>query len=102
MGQRFADEIARKTANHDVFAQFRDFRADQFLDRLIGILDESLLQQTNRAVKLLEFSVDNFVHHVSGLPLTWRLVNLALGFNQRCRDFLATDIERMRRGDVQA
>ena len=72
--QRFADQVAGETANHNVFAQFRDFGADQLPDRLVGILDESLLQQANRAVKLLQFSVDDLVRSTfSGLPFTCAL-----------------------------
>ena len=68
--QCFADEVARKAANNNVLAQFRDLGADQFSDRLIRILDEPLLQQTNRAIEFLQFSVEILFITASGLPLT--------------------------------
>ena len=58
------------------------FGLDEIVDRLVGILDESLLEQTNRAVKFVEFSVDNFVDDVGRFAFHLRLVNRALGFDQ--------------------
>ena len=101
MGQCFADEVAREAANNNVFAQFRDFRAHQFPDCLVGILDESLLQQTNRAIKLLQFSVDNFIHHRFRFAFDLPLINFALGFNQRSGHVVPTDVEGMRRRNMQ-
>jgi hypothetical protein len=99
--QCFADEVARETANNNVLPEFRDLGAEQFPDRLIWILDESLLQQTNRAVEFFQFAVDNFAHHRFRFAFDLALINFALGFDQRAGHIITTDVERMRRSDVQ-
>ena len=76
--QRFADQIPGETANHNVLTQLRDFGADQFLDCLVRILNESLFEQANSAEKFIEFSFDNFVCDVLRFSLDLSLVNLAL------------------------
>src|SRR4029453_2920127 len=57
MRQRFANQVAGETTNHNVLTQLCDLGAHQFLDRLVGIFDKPLFQQTNRAVKFLQLPV---------------------------------------------
>src|SRR5437870_487444 len=99
--KRLADEVASKPADDNVLAKFRNFSVEQFFDRNIRIFDETLLEQTDRAVELVEFPIDNFFSHVRGLSFDLRLVNFALGFDQFPRNIFATDIERVRRRDVE-
>ncbi len=51
--KRLAGEIAGKAADHNVLAEFGNFRAQQIFDRDVGIFDEALFEQTDRAVKLV-------------------------------------------------
>src|SRR5260370_37760143 len=99
-GKRLADEIAGKAADHNVLAEFGNFRAQQIFDRDVGIFDEALFEQTDRAVKLVQLSVDNFLSHVRGLSFDLRLVNLTLGLDQFSGHVFATDIKRVRRRNV--
>src|SRR5437870_7391440 len=99
--KRLADEVASKPADDNVLAKFRNFSVEQFFDRNIRIFDETLLEQTDRAVKLVEFSIDDFLCHIRGLAFDLRLVNLALGVNQFSRNIFATDIERVSGRDME-
>jgi hypothetical protein len=99
--QRFANQVAGETTNHNVLTQLCDLGVHQFLDRLVGIFDKPLFQQTNRAVKFLQLAVHDLVHDRFRFAFHLRLVNFALGFNQIAGDIVTTHVERMRRGDVQ-
>src|SRR5438045_8000507 len=54
-GKRLAHEVAGKPANHNVLAEFCNFSVEQIFDRDVGIFNEALFEQTDRAVKLVEF-----------------------------------------------
>src|SRR5260370_11032989 len=100
-GKRLADEVTGEAADHNVLAEFGNFRAQQIFDRDVGIFDEALFKQTNCAVELIKFSVDNFFSHVCGLAFDLRLVNLALGLDQFSGHILSTDVKRMCGRDVE-
>src|SRR5205085_10929232 len=99
--KRFDDEIASEPPNEDIFAKLGNFRAEQILNRNVRILDEALFEQTDRAVKFVEFSIDNFVDNIRRLAGYLRLVNFALGFDQFRRHIFAADVKRVCRGDMQ-
>ena len=101
MAERFPDRVAGKAPNDDVLADLGDLRRDQLLDRLVGILDEALFEQTDGAVKFVEFSFHDLRGHVFWFAFHLLGINRALGFNRGGRDFIATDIERLRGGDVE-
>src|SRR6267143_1248064 len=100
-GKRLADEVASKPANNDVLAEFRNFSVEEIFDRHIRIFDEALFEQTDRAVKFVELSIDNFLSHVRRLAFHLRLVDFALGLNQFSGHVLTAHVERVRRRDVQ-
>src|SRR4030095_15235617 len=62
--KRLADEIADKTADDDVLAQFGNFRIKQILDGHIRIFNKALFEQANGVVEFVEFCFDNFVSNV--------------------------------------
>ena len=75
--QRFANQVAGETTNHNVLTQLCDLGAHEFLDRLVGIFDKTLFQQTNRAVKFLQLAVtilftDRFRFALSLAPCKFR------------------------------
>src|SRR3984893_7432821 len=92
---RLADKIPGKAPDHDVFTKLSDLRCHQLVDRLVGVLNETLLEQTNRAVKLVELSIDNFLHHVLRLAFDLRFVDRAFRFHRRGRNIFAAHIQRM-------
>src|SRR5437763_1552609 len=99
--KRFADEIASEPPNEDIFAKLGNFRAEQILKRNARILDEALFEQTDCAVELVEFSIDNFVDNIRRFAGHLRFVNLALGFDQFSRNIFPTDVKRMGGSNVQ-
>src|SRR5947209_16718760 len=100
-GNRLANEVTGEAADHNVLAKFGNFSIEQIFDRDVGIFDEALFEQTDRAVELVEFSVDNFFSHVFGLAFDLRLINLALGLDQFSGHILAADVKRVRGRDMQ-
>src|SRR5260370_9416519 len=98
--KRLADEIAGKAADRNVPAEVGNFRAQQIFDRDRGVFHGALFEQTDRAVKLVQLSIDNFLSHVRGLSFDLRLVNLTLGLDQFSGHVFATDIKRVRRRNV--
>ena len=83
--QRLTHEIAGKTPNDDVLPELGDLGRDQFFDRvMIGILDEALLEQANRSVKLVSFPSTILVMNILGFALVFhlRVVNLAFALNK--------------------
>src|SRR5882724_1256284 len=100
-GKRLANEVTGEAADYNVLAEFGNFSVEQIFDRDVGIFDETLFEQTDRAVELVELSIDDFFRHVCWLSFHLRLVNLALGLDQFSRHIFATDVKRMRRRDVQ-
>src|SRR6266403_4140157 len=100
-GKRLAHQIAGETPDHNVLAQLGNFRIQELFDRLVGIYYERLFEQTDGAVKLIEFSIDNLLRDVFWFPFNLRLVNLALSFDEISRNICATDVKRVRRRDVQ-
>ena len=96
-----ADQVPNETTNDNVLAQFCNLRIQQIANCHIGIFDETLLEQANCAVEFLEFALDNFVSNVRRLALYLRFVDFALRFDQVARNISATDVERMRGGDMQ-
>src|SRR5438132_3285368 len=101
VSQRFADEIARETADHDVLAELGNFCAEQIFNRLIRILDEALFEQANRAVKLVEFPIDNLIHNTCRLAFHLGFINLALSLDQFSGYVFAANVTRMSRGNVK-
>src|SRR4029450_5445756 len=99
--KRLAHEVAGETPDHDVFAQFGDLRFHQILNRLVWVLNESLLEQAYGTEKFVELAIDNFVHDVLRLAFDLPLVNLALGFDEIARNICAAYVKRVRSSDVQ-
>src|SRR5438105_11033247 len=79
--KRLAHQVAREAPDNNVLAKLRDFCAEELFDGLIGIFYETLLEQTHRAVKLVEFPIDNFIHHVVGLAFDLALINRLFGID---------------------
>ena len=72
------------------------------MNGLVGILDEPLLEQTDRAVKFVEFSIDDFTDHVGRLILDLRLENGALGSHRLGGNILPADKLRLSGSDMQS
>src|SRR5581483_8215365 len=99
--ERLTDQVSHKTANDDVFAEFCNLTVEQIPDGYVGIFYEPLLEQANRAVKLLEFSLDNFVSNILGFAFHLRLVDFAFRFDEITGHIASADIERVCRRNVQ-
>src|SRR3954471_6977818 len=99
--QRLADKVPNEATNDDVLAQFGNLGSQQIANCHVGIFDEALLEQTNCAVKLLQFAVDNFVRNVRRLALHLCLIDFTFRFDQIARNVGAADVKRVRRGDMQ-
>src|SRR5882757_1116670 len=99
--QRLADEVPDEATNDDVLAQFGNLGIQQVANCHIGIFDEALLEQANRAIEFLEFAVDNFVRDLRRFALHLCLVDFAFRFGQVARNIGAADVERVRGGDMQ-
>src|SRR5260370_23590730 len=56
-GKRLADEVTGEAADHNVLAEFGNFRAQQIFDRDVGIFYEAFFPQTNFTLELFQFSV---------------------------------------------
>ena len=82
MAKGFSDGITSESPEDDIFPNLRDFRRDQFFDRLIWILDEALFEQADGAEKFVEFSFDNFHHYILRLAFHLLGIDGALGFNR--------------------
>src|SRR4051794_1508676 len=75
--QGLADEVADEAANHNIFAELGNFRVEQIADCYVGIFYESLLEQTDGAVKFLEFSVHDLIRDMRGFIFDLRFVDFA-------------------------
>ena len=67
---------------------------------MVGIFYETLLDQAHRAVKLVEFAIDNLIHHVGGLAFDLAHINRLFGIDYLRWHFFPAHVKRMRRGDV--
>src|SRR4051794_32268912 len=74
----FADLISGEATDNDVLAQFGNLGFDEVVDRLVGILDEPLFQQANRAVKFVELAINDLADNVGRLARDLRLENRTL------------------------
>src|SRR5437763_10644942 len=99
--QRFAYEIADEPANDNVFAKLGNLCVEQVVNRDVRIFDETLLEQANRAIEFFEFAFHNFVRYMGGLALHLRVIDLALGFDEIPGNIGPTNVQGMRRGDMQ-
>src|SRR5882757_7053097 len=99
--QRLADEVPDEATNDDVLAQFGNLGIQQVANCHIGIFDEALLEQANRAIEFLEFAVDNFVRDLRRFALHLCLVDFAFRLDEVARNIGAADVERVRGGDMQ-
>ena len=101
MAKGFSDGITSESPEDDIFPNLRDFRRDQFFDRLIWILDEALFEQADGAVKFVQFSFDDFHRYILRLAFHLLGIDRAFGFNRGRGDLIATDVERLGSGDME-
>ena len=101
MAKGFSDRIASESPEDDIFPNLRDFRRDQFFDRLIWILDEALFEQADGAVKFVQFSFDDFHHNILRLAFHLLGIDRAFGFNRGRGHLIAADVEWLGSGDVK-
>jgi hypothetical protein len=80
--QRLTDLEAGEAADDDVFAQLSDLRVEQIIDRLGVVLDESLLEQADRAVILVDLARDDLLDHGGGFALDRGAGHIALDGEQ--------------------
>src|SRR5580700_9451624 len=96
-----ANHVTRETSDHDIFTEFGNFRSNEFVDRLIRVFDECLIEQTDTAEELVELSVYDFLGDIFRLTFHLSSKNLPFPFNRLLRNLIPTDKQRVRSSDVQ-
>jgi len=97
----FANGVPRKTADHDVLAEFGDLQCNQILNGLIRILDECLIQQTDAAKKFVDFSFHDFLDDVSRFTNHLCAINVPFPFNGLSGNLIPAHVQRMRSSNVE-
>jgi hypothetical protein len=91
-----------KTRNANILADYRNRRRNIIVHRLVLTLYKRLLQQTNLLIRLVKFSLDNFIDCVLRFTLRLHTRNLLFIANNIGRNIFAGNVSRVRRCNMHA
>ena len=67
LGDLLAHGVAEEAADHEFIPEFLALLGHELADRLVGVLDERLVDEADRAVKFLDLTIDDFLDDIGRL-----------------------------------
>src|SRR6056297_952896 len=97
----FTQSITRKTADRNRVASLFLEVGNEVFDRLVAVLDESLLEETVRCVEFPHLSTDDFFDDLSRFVFHLLAENVFFLFHEIGRNFVPVDTDRLSRGNMK-
>src|SRR5678815_609178 len=95
-------QITSKASDNNVLAKSRDLTCNQLVYGLIRVLNETLLHQTNCAVKLVHLPCHDLGHNVLRFSLHLCFIDRAFRVHQLFRDIFTFYEKRMGSGNMES
>src|SRR4051794_10277363 len=98
----FPDHVADEAAERDRLAERLALLGNELGDRLIGILNEGLIQEAGGRVELVHLTIDNLLDDIGGVA-SRRLaaIDFALALDERGRDLVAGNADGIGSGNLE-